>query len=307
MLWSVNPQQSGRRIPKSEGHQRLGSKLRAIRERAKKTTREVPKSDGSFYASGHIANVEGGFTSFPKSLLLAYSMLGGDYVSLVVEAEKLPKRGSGRSSQTNPDEDALARGLADPASPESLLRRGYAIDANEDTAYFSPNRVPIKAIHQVVIRPLLSSAKLFVCRYGYDDDPRPGVLAVEAISGCEKVCVQESDYGVLDIVLEFDQGNLDNLGRCTLSWIVKYNTDMPATPDLKVGSRTRIPYISKRVQFAEPALPTKIWWFRDSDPLRAYVEPKPEQVISLNSAGYYFRDFVDVEGDLCGLAWNWPD
>jgi len=304
MLRSVHPQQP-RRIPKSDEHQRLGSKLRAIRERARKTTREVAKPDGSVYASSHIANVEGGYATFPKPLLLAYSRLGGDYVSLVADAERLLRREIRDSSQTNPDDYALKNGLIDPTSPESLLRRGYAIDVNEDTAHFGPNRVPIRVIHQATIRPLLQATRFFVCRYGYDDDLRPGVLSIDTISGCEVARLQESEYGVLDIVLEFNQGNLDDLGRCALSWMITYNTDEPATPDLKVGTRTLIPRISKRAQFTAPALPTKIWWFRDTDPLRAYVEPKPEQVIPLNSAAYYFRDFTNVEAELCGLAWKW--
>lgn len=303
-LRTVNRQQP-RRTPKSDAHQRFGAKLRTIRERAGRTTREVTKPNGSFYASGHIANVEGGFATFPKSLLLAYSLLGGDYVSLVAGAEKLPTHEPDSARQVNPDEDALARGFADPSSPENLLRRGYAIDANEDTVYFGPDRVPSKAIHQVTIRPLLPMARFFVCRYGYDDDQRKGVLSVDAISGCDIVQVQESDYGVLDFVLEFNQGNVDDLGRCTISWLITYSTDKPATPDLTVGTKARIPRISKRAQFAEPALPTEIWWFRDTDPLRAYVEPKAEQVIPLNSAAYYFCDFRDVEAELCGLAWKW--
>lgn len=306
MLRSVHLQQP-RRIPKSDGHQRLGSKLRAIRERAGKTTREVAKPDGSVYASGHIANVEGGYATFPKPLLLAYSRLGGDYASLVAAAERLPRYETRTSSRTDPDDDALTGGLADPASPEGLLRRGYAIDTNEDTAYFGPSRVPSRVIHLAAIRPLLPVARFFVCRYGYEDDPRPGVLSIDTISGCKVARVQESDYGVLDIVLEFDQDNLDDLGRCTLSWLVTYSTNKPTTPSLTAGTRTRVPRISKRAQFTEPALPMKIWWFRDTDPLRAYVEPRAEQVLPLNSAAYYFRDFADVEQELCGLAWKWAD
>jgi len=267
----------------------------------------VAKPDGSFYASGHIANVEGGYATFPKSLLLAYSILGGDYVSLVAAAEKLSRYETRTSSQTDPDDDALRSGLADPTSLESLLRRGYAIDANEDTNYFGHNRAPIRSVHQVLIRPLLPTARFFVCRYGYDDDRRPGVLSIDTISGCEVARVQESQYGVLDIVLAFDQDNLDDLNRCTLSWVINYRTDVAASPQMIVGTKARIPRISKRAQFSEPALPSKIWWFRDTDPLRAHVDPKLAQIIPINSSAYYFHDFVDAETELCGLVWKWAD
>ncbi|MCA1601377.1 MAG: helix-turn-helix domain-containing protein [Acidobacteria bacterium] len=294
-----------RRPPKSDGHKRLGEKLREIRERAGKSTREVAKQDGSLYASGHIANVEGGYATFPKSLLLAYSRLGGDYVLLVAEAERLRRSEAAGSNQPEPDDAALSSSLADPASPESLLRRGYAIDANEDTIHFGPDRVPVKSIHQVVIKPLLAAAKFVVCRYSYDDDRRPGVVTVDAISGCEIARLQESTSGVLDIVFAFDQQTLDHYGRCTLSWAVQYYTTIPADPTLIVGARTRVAHISKRVQFTGPALPSKIWWFRDTDPLRARVDPQVDQIIPLNSSAYYFHDFTDVETELCGLVWEW--
>lgn len=302
----MSSQRSGR-LPKSEAHKHLGEKLRAIRKRAGRSNREVTKIDGSFYTSGHIANVEGGYATFPKELLLAYSRLGGDYALLVAEAERLDRQERQLYSNSDPDEEALRGGLADPASPESLLRRGYAIDVNEDTAYFGPNREPVKALHQVTIRPLLATAKFFVCRYGYEEDQRPGVLSVDAIAGCEVARLQESAFGVLDIVLSFDQHNLDELGRCTLSWAIRYDTSVPAEPELIVGTKARIPHISKRAQFTAPALPSQMWWFRDTDPLRRHVDPQEEQVIPLNSSDYYFCDFVDVERELCGLAWRWAN
>jgi transcriptional regulator with XRE-family HTH domain len=290
-----------RRKPLSEAYARLGSELKRIRKAANKTTREIQKPDGSWYQSGSISNVEGGYSQPSVDLIKAYARLGGRYVDLMTMLEQAKKPTRETSLPGDEFEEQLLNLHADPY----ILRRGYAVDLEEDTAYIGPRWAATRNVHTVSIRPLSPHTRYFVFRYGYDEDPRRGVALPQAGSGCEIALVEEDDDGTIYVVIEFMNERRDQFGRCNFSWAINIMSDAPADPLYAVHTRALMAHVVQRVQFEPPALPEKIWWFRGSDPFQETTQPSQRHIFDLNPTNFYFHEFYDVEREQCGLAWKW--
>ncbi|KFU80773.1 hypothetical protein SAMN04489729_5514 [Amycolatopsis lurida] len=288
------------RQPLNSDYAALGSTLRQIRETAGKTTYEVPKGDGSYFKSGHVSNVEGGYTAPSENFIKAYVSFGGQYAELMGLLDRAKKPRPTGLQQNDIDELFL-----DPKSDPYLLRRGYAVDLQEDIVYVNKERVLYKLVYTVVVRPVVPTVRYFVFRYGYEDDPRRGVARISAGSGCSVAVTEESDDGTVFVVLEFDQAKADELGRCRFSWIVNVNSSIPISPEDSNYTKAPIAHVIRRIQFEAPESVHEIWWFRGADPFASKNKPKPEQQLEVNPAGFYVHEFLNVENEACGLSWRW--
>jgi hypothetical protein len=292
---------TSKRQPLSQAYARLGAELRRVRETAGVTTRQVQKPDGSYYGSGSISNAEAGYSQPSIDMVKAYARLGGHYPDLIALLDSA-KKGAGRRSSAQPDE--FDEQLRNPKTDPHLLRRGYALDLEENTAYIGPDRVPKRNVYRALIRPLSPMAQFFVFRYGHEPDPRRGVASVRPGAGCELAWLDENDDGTILAVLRFNTEERDELGRCSLSWVIEIDSDKPNEPSYEIHTRSLMAHIVTRIQFEPPAVPQKIWWFRGVDPFESRID-RPERVISLNPLHLYLHEFHDVEGESCGLGWNW--
>lgn len=290
----------GRR-PLSDAYARLGRELSRVRQVAGKTTRDIQKPDGSFYQSGSISNVEGGYSQPSVDLIKAYARLGGRYVDLItlLDQARRPK------ALTPEPVDEFDAQLLDPRTDPYALRRGYVIDLQEDTAYFGPNRQGSRNVHTVALRPLSPHARYFVLRYGYEEDPRRGVAMPQAGPGCDIALVEEDDEGTIYVVLDFKDAPRDPFDRAVFSWTIHIRSSSLADPVYAVHTNALIRQVIQRVQFESPALPAKLWWFRGTDPFQDTVPQPPEHLLPLNATNFYFHEFYDVEREMCGLAWRW--
>jgi hypothetical protein len=291
----------GSRVSLNEDYALLGAELRRIREAAGKKTHEIPQGKGHSYTRGHVSNVEGGYTAPSEEFIRAYVGFGGRYDELMtlLDRAKRPQRSS------EDEMDVVELQLLDPRSNPYTLRRGYAVDLQEDIAHLDGNGVPVKNLYTAVVRPLSSNAKYFIFRYGHEEDKRRGVASVLAGSGCSIALLEEDDFGTIYVVLEFEPSKADDLGRCRLSWSIEVDSVVPTRPFDAVHTKSRMGHIIKRVQFTAPALPERVSWFRDVDPFAAQLDPSSEQLLELNPQNFYVHEFFNVENEACGLAWRW--
>lgn len=290
-----------RRVPLNDRYARLGEALRRVREAAGRTTRDIQKPDGSFYGSGSISNVEGGYSAPSVELIKAYARLGGSYADLMTLRDKAQKP----ARQDTAEADEFESQLLDPRTNPYLLRRGYVMDLQEDTCYINANRVPTRNIYKVAVRPLLPTSRYFVLRYGHGEDPNRGVASIQAGSGCEVVLVDEEADGTIFAVLQFDQDRMDEFGRCNFSYSIAINSMIPSKPMYDLYTKSLMLHVVHRIQFEAPAVPEKIWWFRGTDPFRDRLEPATNQLLEVNPFHFYFHEFYDVEAEGCGMAWRW--
>lgn len=291
------------RKPLNDGYRLLGQELRQTREAAGKTTYEVPKKSGGYFQSGHVSNVEGGFTAPSEDFIKAYTSFGGRYADLMTLLDRAKKPPQVES----PGADDFNEQFLNPHTDPYILRRGYAVDLQEDISYLNGDRVPTRNVYKVSIRPLVPTAKYFVFRYGHEEDERRGVSTVRPGAGCQVSYMDESDDGTVYVVLEFDASVTDELGRCHFSWTIDIDSMVATKPHYIVHTRSPIRHVIKRIQFEAPALPEKIWWFRGSDPFGARLEPSEECVIQSNEADFYFQEFFNVENEACGMGWRWRE
>jgi transcriptional regulator with XRE-family HTH domain len=292
-----------RRQPLSEAYARLGAELRRVRHAAGTSTRAVSKAAGGFHGSGHIANVEGGYTAPSLALIKAYARLGGRYVDLVT----LLDRAKVRSAPSTKLPDEFDRELSNPLADPLLLRRGYVFELQDDVSFYRADRVPSKNIYTLSIRLIAPQARFFVLRYGYEADPRRGVATLQPGSGCTIAHLEEGDDGLIYVVLEIDRSKPDEFGRHNFSYVISLNTEEPGEPAYSLHSRSAIQHVVKRLQFEPPAVPERVWWYRGDDPFTGELPPKAEQIIETNSVHYYYKDFYNVENESCGLRWQWRD
>lgn len=298
------PEQRSNRIPKGQAAVVLGAKLRSIRRAAGKTTYQIQRADGNFYGSGTISNIEGGYSVPSEAIITAYMALGGNYAELMDmlrKAREAPAGYTPEATEAREFEQVLQDVHADP----NLLRLGYDVEMVEDHDYFNEHRVPGRSTHRVSLHTRSPRTRFFVFRFGYEEDLRPGVVSVQAGTGCNIALLEESEAGVLYTVLEFDPNATDAFGLCTFSWAITVRSDQPGLPKTDTVSIRPIKHVIRQVGFAAAATPTMVWWFRGRDPFVYGLDPEPDQMLQINLANYYFKDFYDVEAEQCGLAWKW--
>jgi hypothetical protein len=136
---------------------------------------------------------------------------------------------------------------------------------------------------------------------------RRGVSRLSAADGCEIALCEEADDGTVYAVLDFARTEPPADGRYSLSWVVSIDSSAAVSPPVVSGSRTRIPQVIQRVQFAEPALPDTVWWFRDFDHQAGSIPPRSDQLLRANPAHLYTLELTNVEKEWWGIGWSWPE
>lgn len=296
--------------PTLEARRRLGDELRQVRLAVRASTRQVPG-----WTTGHISSVETGRTQPSLDLIKTYvRAFGGDEVTLhalfdaaVAEtAENNRFRNAQRPGHYPTSEPDEASGLPSP----STIRRSCVVETDDTTYSFNSKGIveEVRVAHTIRARP--PQVRFFYASHDYMADPRRGVLAVEAGSGCQLEKVEESGNGSIRIYLSLSKVvDPEDREPHAFSYRVLVSSSVRTLPMLcrQPGSATVVHY-TVRAQFRPPALPTEIWWFASETYAEAGSSQSDEHVFERDTTGYYFKDFYKlVNGWNYGLCWQWPE
>lgn len=293
-----------RREPLSESHRALGAALRAARERLRKTTREVPG-----YTSGHISNVENGYVTPSELVVAAYAQLGADPAPLrgLLEAAraesarlKLQRLKPASVDESDPDVTV--------DSPLEEIRARYDFDDLEYLVRYDSAGVLNEIVAVLTARATQLPVTLVMFSALYNADPRPGVVGLEALSGCQIVQVRPSAAGAMAAVASLDEpidGHMTT--RAKYSYRIRVYSSIRAQPLLREYSIKFRARQAFRIQFTHPAVPTSIWWFRATDIVDTMGEPLDEHLLPVHPSGFVRFEFEGVAREIIGLAWQWPD
>ncbi|GAA4951876.1 hypothetical protein GCM10023224_40650 [Streptomonospora halophila] len=304
------------RVPVSEEHLRLGRLLREARQAAGATTRDV-----AYYSSGHISNVENGHVMPSSELVYFYVTEFGCDEHLarraLAEAREVSeeRRRSQRMQQRNQHRRALPLTLT-PDSPADSIRSGYEVRETE-AFYRLDERGAISEVDVIrVISPLYPGVSLVSLTYNYHRDAEPGdpdrhtagVLDLQPGLGCRIAAMRETRFGYLSAVVRLGR-ELDPRKDETyaFSYRVKVDSDIPCQPFLRYKARPGRRRYALRVLFTPPALPRKVWWFRERDLFETERdEPAhPDNLFAENPSGFYFQNFSGVDEFHSGISWRW--
>jgi hypothetical protein len=215
-------------------------------------------------------------------------------------------RQAGTRSESQAQIDDLVEGLGDPHADPYLLRRGYTVESIEDTYIVGPGREPLRNEHSVAIRPVLPGARYFPFRHAYEEDPRPGVSVVTPGAGCTLPVLEEGPTGTIYAVVAFDAADADPSEAQKLTWTITMASAVPVRPIVVGGASAPIPHVITRVRFTPPALPSRVWWFRDFDKNAGTMEPPRDRMLTPDHEHTYEREWRDLDREWWGLAWIWP-
>ena len=290
--------QSSRRMPVSEAHLLLGKELRRVRQGAGKTTRDV-----AGYSSGHISNVENGHVMPSRELVNVYLRFGGDAAKVLRSYEDVRLQGEQRARDRRQREAQDAVKIT-PDSPFEDIRAAYQIIEAEDLYVLNGSGVATTVTSLLRVRATHTDVRYVVGSYGYATDRRTGVISIDADVGCSVARTEEHETGVIDFVLELSREiEPSESDPFTLSFVAHTDTDKSIEPFLRSNTYAPLLRHALRVQFAPPALPTAIWWFRGAHHMETHMNQ--DRLLKLSPAGFYFRDFYELRDEYWGLAWRW--
>ena len=290
------------REPLSEAHVRLGSLLRAARKSARATTRSV-----GGYSSGHISNVENGYTA-PSSELVDYYITNfGDSRRLRAAYLSMKEGGELRRRQHRSKVNEVTeqpRVVTADSSKEDVYTT-YRLVQREESYRIDARGVIEELTAIITVVPTQASEPLYLTEYTYPTDRQRGVLTVAAGMGCSLIRQNESDRGLLTFVLSLDESAVAADSSRTFSYKVRVNSAKPMDPTLWYQDLRELSWCGIRVQFTPPKVPRKIWWLRGASAATINLDPNADQLLPLNAAGFYFFNFRDLREEFSGLAWVW--
>jgi transcriptional regulator with XRE-family HTH domain len=294
------------RHPLSEDHRLLGELLRAAREQAGVTTRDV-----SVRTSGHVSNVENGHATPSREFVEHYiTHFGCDRRHALHLYEKVSRWGAEqrRKGRVTPSHPARQEPyLVTEYSPFEEIRRGYR--NHEVEAYYRLDEKGVIREVNVIrwVSALYSGVDLVSARFWYTADQRR-VLSIQAGSGCSVVNVLETEAGYLAAVLRLSSVlSPEDRSAHAFSFRILNVSDIPARPMLRYYLRSTLSRYALRVQFDPDVQPEGVWYFRDNDSSISAFYPQAEQFLPLSESGYFFADFHDVNEEHVGISWKWPD
>lgn len=297
-----------RRAPISDAHARLGSALRAAREGAGLTTRQIPKDASRCYSSGHISLVEAGAVAASPELVTSYTDIGGNGAELrsLHEQALTATRDAGRLRRQGPLETVAAP----PQDPRTVqdrreVQRHYIVVAHDARYAFAPSGAIVDLVCTVRVRAKASGVRLYHAGFAYPTDPRPGVLTVEAISGGTVADVRESPTGAIAVYFRLDREvNADEPAPYDLSFRVRVASDVPAAPRLRYFADAGNEQLTMHVDLSAVGSPQAIWWFAAADVVDAEQCP-PGQLLEPEDGGGYRHTFDRLVPGWCyGFAWR---
>lgn len=275
----------------------LGAALRAAREAAGCTTRQIPG-----YSSAHISQVENGRVMPSEVLVRRYIAFGGEAGRLLGLFDRA------KAVRARSDDPAVRGELADAASDPYLLRRGYTLERVRDVHHFDADRRLTHISHSALLHLVYPESRYFPIRYSYDDDPRPGVASLTSSHGSRVALVDEDAVGTLYAVIDFSDAPRDPTGAVEVCWTISIQSAEVSRPTVVAGTSARLPAATIAVEFGSGQVPGDIRAFRGFDARAALGTPLANADSPVASGArrreQYFRD---LEKEWWGLAWTWPN
>lgn len=305
----------GRRAPGparraiSPTHAALGALLRAARLQSKRTTRGLP------YSSGHVSNVEGGYVTPSRDLIDVYIKLGADPAETLALFDKLhhesrerrdARRRAGRAGQGRPTTPAPAT-VGDGTDAE-LVRRHYTVERYDLEVSFSPRGGIERMVSTVAIRALSDDVRFYYTGVGPPSRRRPRELAVVQATGARLAHRAVSPLGAVEHYLELDRPlSPKDPDPHVLRFDLEGDGEVLADPEVTFLTRPGVLRHTLVTRFAEPAVPTRLWWLVTPDGFTVGRASRDNELRGTPD-GRYERAFDPlVPGWSYGFAWLWPD
>jgi hypothetical protein len=287
--------------PRSDARARLGYLLRATRQKAGKTMREVG------YSSGHISNVENGRVVPSPDLIDVYIEMGGDSGRLHAALSEVKEESEARKRNHRgkaPAKDDSRRPIT-LESPVDEIASSYRTDYVEHFYRFNEHGIINEFTAIVTVTPLQGDAIYYTFYQDYYADQRPGVLHVEAGMGCKVAKIEQGAGSLIVPYLNYSEGVKGGENSVTFSYKVSVESDVRTMPLLKWTATRDCGRYSIRAQFAPSCPPKNLRHFRGMRSNEYKFPPRSEQFLPGSSNGFYFCDFYVMQHENCGLAWDW--
>jgi len=157
------------------------------------------------------------------------------------------------------------------------------------------------------IRALTDGLTTLVARSQYPTDPRPGVMKLRPLYGCDVTRVEEDQegLGILRVTLTIPLRNHDQTHR--YGYRINLNTDQPCERMFTIEPATDIGFMLMRVHFHPRRQPGVVWFFDNLADLDVPGEPNSRNRLSPLGDGSYVKEFRNLKARWCyGIAWRWP-
>ncbi|MEU9242842.1 helix-turn-helix transcriptional regulator [Streptomyces sp. NPDC048385] len=283
----------------------IGGLLRAAREAAGVTTRQVRKVDGvGCYSSTQISQAETGKVKMSWALVEAYiHQFGCDRQALKSAYEQA----KGKKDRDAADLAVQLLGsevTADSSSDE--IGSAYRVEECEQYYHLDERGVIVEVNTICTVTPVRDT-EFFGVWYQYFSGKR-GEIDVRAGMGCSVAQVREVGDAMNQFVLKLDRPlRVQDKEPRSISYRVLVTSDTPSKPLIRFEyQRDHVTRHAIRVQFTPPALPKEIWWGRGVSTYQLEADPEPAREFSLNGDAFYFRDYRNIApGERFGIAWRW--
>ncbi|MEV8547542.1 hypothetical protein [Streptomyces sp. NPDC051572] len=149
-----------------------------------------------------------------------------------------------------------------------------------------------------------SAQRALKVSHAYPADPSPGTVMINAGMGCEITRIEESSRGLVAAFLDLGDEQPDSPSQ-SFSYKVHINSTVPAVPNIRYHALRTTERYTLQVQFTSPRLPRQVWWFRGESAEEAERDPEKKNILPPCAYNDYWRNFTDLDGEFCGLAWDW--
>jgi hypothetical protein len=276
-------------VKESPASEKLGLELRAIREKASVKAKEVPRPDGGFYRSSTISRIETNKAAASEDMLKVYVGMGGD--------------------------EQVLRHLYDSAQVEKeLILRPPRRSLDWKTANFYKvlSRVEMHSINErgattgVAVDLTISPARnSLTVSHSYPSDPVRSNIQLAARNGSEVLSTERSHSGLVTGTLSPSSHEMESVTRQSFSYIARVVSPVPAVPYVVYYAQHLTERYDLHVNFRPEQHPSKVWWFRGFDVHEAERRYVHERLLRRREPNSYLRSFRDLDGEFCGIAWNW--
>lgn len=298
--------EGSRHEPKSEAHARLGVTLRELRKARGLSQRALANGE---FSDGHLANVENGLTTPSTALLEHYvAHCGGDYGLLElmladVLAHKEHQRRERRASERGEPITQANGQLYDRPDPYRL----YRLASIETHMTYDYHGIPTDFRAHLAMRAKVPGLNRYYFGIGCHGDYRRGVLELLPGEGCRVGEFHESEMGVHNGYFELDRElSPDDPAPYEFSFSAKYHTHKRVDQPLVSQPKTETARYVVQLQFTQPSLPAKVWWYDVATAVEVEDDQPEVQTLTNSPSGYYRHEFTRlVIGRVYGFGWRW--
>jgi transcriptional regulator with XRE-family HTH domain len=290
------------RTPLTNAHTKLGDELRALRQNAGRTLRDL-----SSYTPGHLSNVENGYVTASKELVEYYTReLNGHraklqalYEAVLVAADRRRSNMRLKQAATYVAGDQFNRSSA------ADLRQRYYFDLSEITYVFDSQRALRQVKQRCLVRAREEVVDLVHFAHFYRSDPRVGVLAISSVENCVVDSVTESRRGAVELLVRPLRPLIRGEDAVEIACNFKITSQKVAEPMLAYEIGARHGHLTVRAIFHPMALPQEIWYFEERNAAFIHRDPSPRDLLPVDDGAVYEKHFQrPVRGWWYGLAWD---